>query len=244
MKCIILPSFFAYCFDSSIQWHKDLMELIVIVIRQSILPNYFKILTQMKPCQLRDTLLMADFIFLLQSSCNLYPIIREISFEYLHKYSFSFPFILQNPRVLFVYLDIIGTLYNELFSPYDSCSHILRLPHSNIEIILPVDKAQKQNSFVALIKLLEELFMKAMLLNEAELIGVFQEYTHKTISSKSTDSLSHFGISFLQNLYYNFMSNEKRITEKVVLDYVSNVEALDRNVKKMIKESNSFFNLW
>jgi hypothetical protein len=117
-------------------------------------------LSQMHPCKIRVRLLISDVRFMLLSTLNLYSHIRSQSLTYLHKYCQTFPYLVYLPSILFVYLDIIGTLYNELHYPFDSLSHVLILCHSNERVILPPDKSTKHNVFTELAKLFSDMFLK------------------------------------------------------------------------------------
>lgn len=234
-KSMLLPTFFAYLFDSGIQYVPSLIELFNAVTLNTFY-EYFNALSASQPCPLREHLLTEDAIFLLKSSCNLYSNIRKLSMTFLKEYCDRFPFILILPNVLFALLDIIGSLYNELYFPYDSFSHILRLPHSNQTLVLPVDKARKQDAFRFLIKLCEELYIKSALINEVELIAVYQEYVHQTISAKSLDSFAHFGISFFQNLYANYKNYDPSMTKDHSFDYLENLEAFNKYARQLIEK--------
>jgi hypothetical protein len=232
-KSMLLPTFFAYLFDSGIQYVPSLLELFNAV-NLNIFYEYFNALNASQPCPLREHLLTEDGVFLLKASCNLYNNIRKLSMTFLKEYCDRFPFILIFPSILFTLFDIIGSLYNELYFPYDSFSHILRLPHSNQTLVLPVKKACKQDAFRFLIKLCEELYIKAALINEVELIAVFQEYVHQTIVVKSLDSFAHFGISFFQNLYANYKNYDPAITKDHSFDYLENLEAFNKFARRLI----------
>ena len=232
-KSMLLPTFFAYLFDSGIQYVPSLIELFNAVTL-NIFYEYFNALNASQPCYLREHLLTEDTIFLLKSSCNLYVNIGKLSTIFLREYCDRFPFILTFPGVLFTFFDIVGSLYNELYFPYDSFSHILRLPHSNQTLALPVKKTRKQDAFRFLIQLCEELYIKAALINEVELIAVYQEYIHQTISAKSLDSFAHFGISFFQNLYANYKSYDPAMTKDHSFDYLENLEAFNKFARQLI----------
>ncbi len=191
----------------------------------------------MQPSGLREMLTIEDVKFLLKANCNLYSNIRTLSMQYVRSYVERFPFLLTYPEVLFTFLDIVGTLYNELYFQYDSLSHILRLPHSAQTLILPVEKARKQDAFKFLIKLLEELYIKGAIINETQLVAVFQEYVHRTISSQTTDSLAHFGLSFFQNLYANYKNFDSSLYPKQpALNYLANLSEFNQQVEKLIAQ--------
>jgi len=232
-KFIILPTFFAYLFDSGVQCLPASSDLFNTISR-FLFNEYFTVLCSMEPCSLRELLIVEDMIFLLKSSCNLFAYICTLSTNSLKGYSTKFPFILTRPTILFVFLDLIGTLYNELYYPYDSLSHVLRLPHSMQTIALPVEKARKQDCFRFLIKLFEELYLKAALINENQLVAVFQEYVHRTLATQTMDSMAHFGISFFQNLYANYKNYDPGAMEKQSFNYLQNLETFNLHVESLI----------
>lgn len=161
--------------------------------------------------------------------------------QFLREYVTIFPFILTYQPVLFLFLDIIGTLYNELYLPFDSLSHVLKLPHTGQILILPVEKVHKDAVFKILIKLLEELYIKGALINEPELVGAFQEYVHKTISRQNIDSPANFGICFLHNLYANYKNYEVGLNEKLNANYLAKLPEFNQQVDKLIAQSNLQF---
>lgn len=236
VESMLLPTFFAYLFDSGIQHVSSLLELFN-AINSNLFYDYFNTLNAVHASSLRQHLITEDTIFLLKASCNLYANVRKQSTTYLREYCDRFPFLLTLPSILFTLLDIIGSLYNELYLPYDSLSHILYLPHSNQTLILPVDKAKKQDAFRFLIKLCEEMYIKATLVNEAELIAVYQEYVHKTISAQPIDSLAHFGLSFFQNLYANYKYYESELHP---FDHIENLDSFNRSVQSLIAKSKEY----
>ena len=193
----------------------------------------------MQPSELRELLTTEDVTFLLKASCNLYSNIRSLSMGYVRDYVDRFPFLLAYPKVLFTFLDIIGTLYSELYFQYDSLSHVLRLPHSAQTLILPVEKARKQEIFKFLIKLLEELYIKGAIINETQLVSAFLEYAHRTVSSKTSDSLAHFGLSFFQNLYANYKNFDPSLCPKHSLNYLANLPEFNQQVEKLIAQRKS-----
>ena len=192
----------------------------------------------MNPCAIKESLMVEDVMFLLKATCNLYTNIRTKSLQFLREYVTKFPFILTYQPVLFLFLDIIGALYNELYLPYDSLSHVLKLPHTGQIVILPVEKVQKEVVFKMLIKLLEELYIKGALINEQELVGAFQEYVHKTISRQKIDSPANFGICFLHNLYANYKNYEVGFNEKLTVNYLAKLSEFNQEVDKLIAQSN------
>ncbi len=194
----------------------------------------------MQPSELKEVLTAEDVAFLLRANCNLYGNIRTLSTRYVRDYVERFPSLLTYAEVLFTMLDIVGTLYSELYFQYDSLSHILRLPHSGQTLILPVEKARKQEAFRFIIKLLEELYIKGAISNEAQLEAVFQEYVHTTISSQPIDSLAHFGLSFFLNLYANYKNFDGSLAPKEPLNYLVNLSDFNLQVEKLIAQRTYF----
>ena len=194
-------------------------------------------LEKMYPCQMKENLISQDVCFLLKSTCNLFKVIRKKAFLYLEKYTSAFPHCLYIRIVMFTFLDIVGSLYNELYYPFDSLSHILTLPHSKQQILLTTDKKKKQKVFLCLVKLLSDMFLRCAILNESELTDTFRNYIHMTIAELSIHSFAHFGISFMQNLYANYKNCEVSMPTELISNCMPNTEQINQFMKKQIKNS-------
>ena len=195
----------------------------------------------MHPSELKEMLTAEDVSFLLRANCNLYGNIRTLSMRYVRDYVERFPCLLMCSGVMFTFLDIVGAVYKELYLQYDSLSHTLRLPYSSRTLIFPVEKACKQEIFRFLIKLLEELYIKGAVSNEAQLVAVFQEYIYVTLSRQPSDSLAHFGVSFFLNIYANYKNFDGgSLVFRQPLNYLVNLSEFNQQVGKLIAQRTFF----
>ena len=200
----------------------------------SVIHEYFDKILEPKDYPKEHTI-ANDVIVLLRYCSSPNKTIRDISHELLllfvsrekkksklklsSCYSFKFPYILQDKKVLALSLDLMGCINLELNKPFSSVCPVVTLPHTGISVQLPSTKSAKQEVFHFLNSFISETLGKALYMAPRDIMGAFAFYifnSNKILKSNSAGSdqqkiyaITNFSISYVNKHIYSYKLHPK-----------------------------------
>eukprot|EP00347_Sterkiella_histriomuscorum_P009815 403339780 len=147
----------------------DLFMFKLEKLTYSLFELYMTYLKRLAFDQRKDSTVVADFTFLLKSSCHLQERLRSKARSYLQNYIESFPYLLNDVKIFTTFMDLLTALNAESYAIYDSLSYPLRLICSAEQILLPTEAEKKTQILADLQNLFVDMVIYGFIFSEDKL---------------------------------------------------------------------------